>query len=209
MLLDCLDQIRYNQSMNFETPPMGNSQEQILQEKEQKWQEKLKGVEQLADKLGLGVDGGIKETVAAFHVFEINTTSSHEGKIDRNPVPYIDVESADVEELDRKLDEVETNNQTDASEEQSIRDKIFKRNLEERKKVITLLEEFYTERKVPYEVRLNIHPMARGWSRIQSQGADFQEVEQDQEKVKERLQQFQGEMRAFTEFLKNKYFGAE
>jgi len=45
-----------------------------------------------------------------------------------------------------------------------------------------------------------------GWSRIQSLGADFQEIEKDEEIKQQRLQQFQEEMRAFTEFLKKKYF---
>lgn len=199
--------ILYNLSMNPENPSTHISSERIHQEKEQGWQERLKDVDQLADKLGLGVDEGIKETVAAFHVFEINTIASHEGKIDRYPVPYIDVESADIAELDRRLEGLEDKEGEESEREaESIREEILRRNLAERKKIIPLLEEFYSERKVPYEVRLGIDSKARGWSRIQSQGAEFQEIESDDAARKQRLRLFQEEMRAFTDFLKGKYF---
>lgn len=173
--------------------------------REQKWQDALKGVDQLADKLGLGVDEGIKETVAAFHVFDINTTASHEGKIDLYPIPYIDVQSPDIGDLAKKLARLEDNEESEL-EAVLIHKEILTSNLNERKKIIHLLEEFYAERKVPYEVRLGIDSMARGWSRIQSQGAEFQEIENDENVRKQRLEQFQEEMRAFTDFLKNKYF---
>lgn len=179
------------------------SAEQVIEDRIKKWQEKLANVDKLADGLGLGIDEGIKEAVVAFHAFEINTTGSHEGKIDRHPVPYIDVESPDIEELSKKLDKLEDGGTED--EQDGIRDEIFRKNLEERKKVIPLLEEFYSERKVPYEIRLGITSMARGWSRIESQGADFQEIEKDEEIKKQRLHQLQEEMHAFAEFLKNKY----
>lgn len=68
------------------------------------------------------------------------------------------------------------------------------------------MEEFYSTRKVSYEVSLNIKPLARGWSRIQSQGGDFQEFEKNEDMKKQRLELFQEEMKAFTEFLKRKYF---
>ncbi len=174
-----------------------------LEEKERIWQDTLKKVGQLVDSLGLGVDEGIQETVAAFHVFNINTTASHEGKIDRYPIPYIDVESTEAEELFKKL---EVNKEVD---KKSIRDEIFSKNLEERKKIIPLLEEFYSDRKVPYEIRIGISSLALGWSRIQSQGGDFQEIEKDASVQKKRLEQFQEEMKAFTDFLKKKYFSEE
>ncbi len=199
--------ILYNLSMNPENPNTHVSSEHIHQEKEQGWREKLRDIDQLADQLGLGVDEGIKETVAAFHVFEINTISSHEGKIDRYPVPYIDVESAGIVELDRRLEGLEDKEDEESEQEaESIREEILRRNLAERMKIIPLLEEFYSERKVPYEVRLGIDSRARGWSRIQSQGAEFQEIESDEAARKQRLRLFQEEMRAFTDFLKHKYF---
>lgn len=178
-------------------------------EKQRIWQEKLNRVELLTDKLGLRVDEGIKETVAAFHLFGINTIASHEGKINRYPIPYVDVESPDVQEFERKLDNIEGGAKESEQAEDSLRKEIIHRNLKERKKIIPLLEEFYAERKVPYVVRLGIDSQARGWSRIQSQGADFQEIETDEKVRAKRLHQFQQEMKSFTNFLKDKYFEAE
>lgn len=74
------------------------------EEKERIWKEKAAEIDQLADKLGLGIDEVIKDTVIAFQVLGINTVSSHEGKIDRYPVPYIDVMAEEVDSLDKKLD---------------------------------------------------------------------------------------------------------
>lgn len=180
-----------------------------VEEKSKNWQQNLQEVDQLADALGQGVDEGIKETVAAFHAFEIHTTASHEGKLNRYPIPYIDVESPDIEDLKQKLEEIRNKHDTSDTEEESIREEILRRNLIERKKIIPLLEEFYTRRTVPYEIRLGITAMARGWSRVQSQGADFQEIEKDTDAKKERLKLFQEEMGAFTKFLKDKYFSTE
>lgn len=196
-------------TMSPEQPSINASPEQTQQEKEGRWQEALHTVDQLKDRLGLGVDEGIKETVAAFHVFEIHTTASHEGKLDRYPIPYIDVESPDTERLEKRLKDLGSASEVEAAEVESVQEEIRRKNLEERKKIIPLLEEFYTERKVPYDIRLNIRDLARGWSRIQSQGAAFQEIEQDEEVKKQKLQQFQEEMRAFTEFLKDKYFASK
>jgi hypothetical protein len=48
--------------------------------------------------------------------------------------------------------------------------------------------------------------MARGWSRIENQGVEFQDIENDPAKKKEMLQKFQAEMAEFTRFMKDKFF---
>ncbi len=45
------------------------------------------------------IDEGIKDTVIALQLLGLQTTSSHEGKLGRHPIPYIDIESMDAEEL--------------------------------------------------------------------------------------------------------------
>ena len=87
-----------------------------------------------------------------------------------------------------------------------IENEIILRNLVERKKLIQLLEGFYTNRKVSFEKRLITKSMSYGWTRLQSQWADFQEVETNEKVIKQNLIKFQKEMRAFTVFLKKKYF---
>ena len=67
-----------------------NSKKLSLKEKKQIWKDKLKHVDEITDKLGKHIDEGIEETVGILHLFGIPTFSSHWGKIDRYPVPYVD-----------------------------------------------------------------------------------------------------------------------
>ncbi|MEI6553837.1 MAG: hypothetical protein WCO09_04665 [bacterium] len=179
------------------------SKRQELEQKKAGWEEKIREVELLADGLGLGVDEGIKETVAAFQLCDVNTTGSHEGKIDRHPAPYIDVMSPDTDLLYKNL--FQSNNE---QEKIKIREEITKLNLEERKKIKALLEEFYLGRINESEARLFIEELALGWSRVQSRGANAQENEKDEAVIREKLDAFKEEMRLFTEFLKSKYFSS-
>ena len=169
--------------------------------KEEIWQQKRLEIDGIGDKLGLGIDEGVKDTVTAFHVLDINTTGSHEGKFDRYPIPYIDVECSNIYELNERLDNAESE-----EEKEFILKEIITGNLKERQKILTYIEEFYKDREVPFEVKIGIQNLARGWSRIQSQGAELQEIETDSDLKKKRLELFQKEMHEFTEFLKNKFF---
>jgi hypothetical protein len=194
------------EKFNIQNPEEQNSSPQesgTRQEREKIWRDKALAVEQITDKLGLEIDKGIKDTVIALQVLGINTTSSHEGKIDIYPIPYIDIESTGIESIKEKLKLLRPDQE---AESEVLEDEIMRRNLEERKKIIPYLEEFYRGRDVSYEARLGIQSLARGWSRIQSQGADFQKVETDEKLKEERLKEFQQEMKAFTEFLKGKFF---
>lgn len=66
------------------------------------------------------------------------------------------------------------------------------------------LTEFYADRAVPPDRLLVMSPFATAF-RLQCHGAFLQEiVEPDERYVK--LKEYQEEMRAFTEFLKERYF---
>lgn len=169
--------------------------------KEEIWQQKRLEIDGIGDKLGLGIDEGVKDTVTVFQVLDINTTGSHEGKVDRYPVPYIDVECSNIYELNEGLDNAESE-----EEKESILKEIIIGNIGERRKILAYIEEFYRDREVSFEAKIGIQTLARGWSRIQSQGAELQEVETDSDLKKKRLELFQKEMHEFTEFLKSKFF---
>jgi hypothetical protein len=159
--------------------------------------------ERCVDKLGEPIDEKIKDTVIFLTAFEINTTNSCEGHLDKGTGgPYIDIESKDIPELEKKIEEVKGNE----VEEEKTTKEIERKNLEEREKIMTLLEEFYKDRKVSYDRHLIINPMARNWSRIESQGIDFQEIRTGDIK-KEKLSEYQKEMSDFTKFLSDRYFG--
>lgn len=188
--------MRYNNIME-EIP--NNS---MIIEKEAKLEEIRKKANECVDKLDEKIDEGIKESIVMLGAFDINTTASCEGHIDHGiGGPYIDIEAKDVQELNKRLEEISGNKK----EEEKIVSDIEKKNLEERKKLMPFLDEFYKDRNVPYSDRLVVQSKARGWSRIESQGVDLQVIETNDIK-KENLSRYQKEMQEFTKFLKDKYF---
>ena len=86
-----------------------------------------------------------------------------------------------------------------------LRSEIKRINLEESAKAMTHLEMFYRGRQVPYNRRLTLSFLSDGQGRIESQGAEFQETAPPEIK-QQKLAEYQEEMRAFTSFLKEKYF---
>lgn len=222
--------------------------------KESIWLRERQEVDKITDSLGLTVDEGIKDAVIALRLLGVNTSSSHEGKIDRHPIPYIDIKSVEAQKLEkllgtkikelmtpeeklireqidslddrlvtignpesqealemkRKIEELESRllqfESPEHSEITKLQETIEIENLNERKKIDHLLNLFYKDRVVSDEVKLVIEPMGLGRSRLQSKGAERQEVETNQEEKIRRLQGFQAEMNNFTEFLKKIFF---
>jgi hypothetical protein len=235
---------------------MNKSPENTTSDKRNRWQQEKEIVDRITDKLGLEIDEGIKDCVIALRLQGINTTSSHEGKIDRYPIPYVDIASPKGERLteersrlidslkspeEKKLDEevdrlwdklqqIEDEESAEATETRKqikqleshykdfdfpeslelveLTEKIIEENRNEHKKILVLLEEFYQNREVPDDVRLEAVSWALGTIRLQSKGAKLQEEEGDQEKRLGRLRQFQAEMNNFTDFLKQKFFSS-
>lgn len=173
------------------------------QKKKAKIEQIKQDVEKWIDKLGKKIDEGIKDTIVFLSVLEINTTGSCEGHFDSGTGgPYIDIESKEIPELDKRLQESKNEEETE-----KISAEIERKNLEERKKIMGYLEEFYKDRNVLYNRRIIIRPMARGWSRLESQGVDLQKIESENI-IKQNFAEYQKEMTDFTKFLINKYFGS-
>lgn len=64
------------------------------------WEEGCQAVEQFTDRLGLGVDPGIFETVVALNLLRIETVQSCEGHLDRgSPYPWITMVDAERKRL--------------------------------------------------------------------------------------------------------------
>lgn len=71
-----------------------NNNEHTQPEKENLWRNKLKELSGIGDKLGLGLDAKIKETVAILQLLNINTSGSCEGHADRAlAAPWIDIDA--------------------------------------------------------------------------------------------------------------------
>lgn len=177
--------------------------------RQQRWEELVAEIDQIKDRLGKGIDEGIKEVVIGLRALDVNVTQSCEGHDDHGTGgPYIDVESPLNTSYENALEPMYGNfdNKETKQKFDDLVNEIEINNLNERKKLIGLLDEFYANRQTPYEVRLSISPMARAWSRLENQGVGLQKIEMDQEKKDLRLKMFKTEMDDFRDFLKNKFF---
>lgn len=193
---------------------------QIKTQKEDRWQETAERISRTVDKLGLPIDEGIKETVTVLNALGIATRASCEGHLDFGTcAPWVDIASTDPrtdvsivklsQEAQRKCDENKKTEQEIRvifAEVHKARCVVKAYHIEERRKLLAYLAEFYEDRCVPYDRRLIIRPLGTdGKSRLESQGADCQEVASPEEKV-QKLAEYQREMQDFTTFLKQKFF---
>ena len=175
-------------------------------ERQRHWDEIAEHVEHIVDKLNNPVDDGIKEGIIALSAFDINTVASCEGHLDGGVAgPWIDVEAKRPAELIARAKELLKDKDGNKEKLEELSKKTEGMNLEERKKLFVHLDDFYKDRNVPFHRRLIVNGMALGWSRLQNQGLDLQKIESDEVR-KERLLEYQGEMKLFIEFLKDKYF---
>jgi hypothetical protein len=189
--------------------------EAINPTKQEQWQQEKAIVDNITDRLGMKIDEGIKDTVIALRLLGLNTTQSHEGKLDRYPIPYIDIVSPEAIVLSRKRnkkieelksDELEKFKTPQSEEITALGEKMILENAIEQQRIEGLLQSFYENRTVSEEVKLTLEISALGSMRLQSFGAEAQEEETDDTKIAERLTEFQAEMYAFTEFLKAQFF---
>lgn len=172
--------------------------------KNKSWEEALALVQHLRDKIGKTVDKNIEETIATFYLHGINTVASCEGHLDHGTyAPYIDIRATGIKDLEKKADQTTLKEQID-----EIYQEITRKNLEERKKLVPLLDLFYKNRIVPFDRRLTIQTLGRDISRLESQGAEMQRI-QNEDIREQKLVEYKKEMAEFTLFLKNNFFEKE
>lgn len=163
------------------------------------WQQAKNEVRHLTDRRGMSVDPGILETVAAFRLLGINTTSSCAGHTERTSSgPYVAFVSVQTREYERQAQDI---GDSSNREYKQLRQKAIESNIREMQKILPYLDQFYTNREVPYNQRLiikNVGPIA---SYLMCQGADLMYIA-DKEQRKKILSNNRAEMRAFTEYLK-------
>lgn len=176
------------------------------QKKEALWKEKLEGVEKITDRLDLGVDQGIKESVATFLTYEFTTSASCEGHLAEegekqhgHQYPWIEIYSP----------EPKGRPEADGEEKERLNQEWKLRNFEQQKKMMGLLEEFYIGRETAFDARLVFDTIgAFGGFRVQSFGAEMVEMIPKEEQ-KKKLDLYRKEMQDFTAFLKEKYFSGK
>lgn len=220
--------------------PEKNQEKTENQEKNLKLEEIKHEVENIGDRLGRPIDEGIRETVVMFKANELPTSDSCEGHVDRGlPVPYVEVSAPNepqkrfigqneaFEKAAKKynitLEEAKTSKIDEAYWEamkecsQNEETEEYKKWNKENEKLLVkgrdLLEEFYKNRKVEPNVKLQIEEGV-GNFRIHNGGEDYQpiietkqEFSEEEKKMRaEKLEKYRPEMKEFTEFLKEKYF---
>lgn len=177
---------------NWKAPERESNMEKS--EKQKRWDELMDEVEQIADRLGHGVDVGIKETIAPFKTQDFPTSGSCEGHVEGEhglPYPWVDVEVPEPEGW------------KDDEEKQA---EWKKENLVERKKMMELLSEFYDKKNTPIDSRLVFENHGIfGAFRLQSMGAETMDLLSEGE-LKEKYIQYKQEMDDFTQFVKDKFF---
>jgi hypothetical protein len=190
------------------------------------WRIMAARVAEVKDGLGRPIDAGIVEPVIALNLLGVNTTQSCEGHTTNEEhgkaYPWIDVgrSTEEIDQLYEVAKQASRRNREGATQEdqnaafielRDVSDKIrelsMKSTLEESKKLLELLDEFYHGRKGSIKQHLIVTYIPDGSAaRLQPQGAELQEIN-DLEDRDALLRVYKQEMADFSAFLKNKYVG--
>lgn len=165
------------------------------------WNETVARLTRVTDKLGKRIDSGIFETVVILTMLEFCTTASCEGHIDWGiAAPWVDIDPpGDVEALREQM------RSASKEEAREISNGLKSKQLEVFQSLSSLLERFYRQSShgyIPHHQILIARPWAAGRIRLESIGVELQAIESNQIK-KQKLEAYQGEMFAFTTFLKS------
>jgi hypothetical protein len=172
--------------------------------KKSEWDRLSKELSSTTDKLGKPIDKGIIETVIALNALGFKTKMSCEGHIGKSgrllkhslPFPWISIGFLKNEINLQKLPE---------SKLPAAKRKITKASFPLILELMMLIDEFYKDRYTPLMYRV----MAKHWTpnafRIQSFIGPYMETQTQNERSKS-YHNVKKEMRAFTLFLKKKFF---
>ena len=203
-------------------------------EKQTKWNVTLSEVEKITDRLGKKVDEGIKETVVAFLVNGIKTDASCEGHLEHgNHYPYIHIEhqltsTEFKDKVNLLIEQAKTRNyqslQNIPENDKELYSKLIELRNEAEKyknevetKIKLLLDTFYSSHKPSSnDFRLTVWEGGSFFTIEPASGAGTGKDNWKKFELKERgmspqerenyLKNSQAEMKAFTEFLKSRFF---
>ncbi len=172
-------------------------------EKQKKWDASRREVNYIVDKLGLGIDEGIKDMVATLRAMDFATSSScagHTESKEERGTPYI---------------EICTKAPVGWKEDKEKQELWRSQNLKQFERFRPLLVEYDTHRNIPADTRLIIWEQGIfGAFRLQSAGVKSKELRNLPEKptleeIFEKIKSYQAEMQEFERFLKNKFLRIE
>ncbi|SRR5258708_820649 len=180
----------------------------------QRWDEVSEKFSHVTDRIGRPIDKGIFETVVVLNSLGIATSASCEGHLDHGlPHPWIDVElpepiNHDTPEIAQMREDIRERQvrflKSYTPEMKKLQQETQQMQREACFKLFSILSEFYKDRVVSYDRMITFNVLGR----IRSQGGDYLSLLPEGERAM-RMNEYQEEMRAFTEFLKSIYFSRE
>lgn len=169
------------------------------------WQEATHEATRFTDRLGRGLDPGIRDTVIALNMLGVSTTQSCEGHLDHGrPYPWVTFDSAEAKALFQQSGVAFANEQFEDAH--ALKHRAEAEQAYDQRKVIEALTAFYaTFRQVPQDRMLIVYARYAGTSILEPQGAMCL-IGQSHEVQTRKLAEYQAEMHTFTTFLKRVYF---
>ncbi len=184
-------------------------------EREIIWGKAREEIDKMGDRLGFGIDEGIKETVVAFKVNGLPTSSSCEGHVDRGlPIPWVEIQAPNepderfigqnesfkkmAKKYNITVEQVKHAKNNDAYWEainecaKNGETEKYKKWEEENKrlqaKARKLLNEFYKDRKVKSDIKLKIDKGVSAF-RIHNGEKDYDDLSEHPEEVSDARKQ--------------------
>lgn len=190
----------------------------MIRTQEDQWSQVAQQLASVTDSLGMPIDEGIRETVIALNALGIHTIASCEGHLDRGiAAPWVDIAAPNVRELEkaaflkqRAVEQARLAGVPPEGRQELMREaeqaklEVKRLHVQERMKLVCYLDAFYRERHADYDRRLILVMDWSGGSRLQSQGADCQDVRTQEERARN-LSAYREEMQAFTVFLRRMF----
>lgn len=183
---------RYPEFEEFISP-----NENLVINKEERWQKAIELTNNIVDGLGKPIDSGIKPVVIALLANKVPTTKSCEGHphINNNThgpsYPWVAISTPDPEGW---------------RDNEEVQKKWKLENLQQQQRMLDYLTDFYKDRETTYgdQIRIDFGNIY-GSFRIQSTSGAIMELLSPEEQ-QSKIAMYRKEMDDFAEFLKNKYF---
>jgi hypothetical protein len=170
------------------------------------WDGERADVDKIADGLGKGIDGGIKEAVVAFSVYNFPTSQScegHDGEGEEKgglPYPWVEIYAPEPEGWE----------DAEGKKKEELKREWTMENLRQQERMLGYLAEFYQGKERDVRRELTFHNIgAFGGFRVQSSGGDTMELLHTPAEKKQKQELYREEMNKFAEFLKDKYFSGQ
>jgi hypothetical protein len=190
---------------NFSPEPPSQERGEVVESPQEiAWKSNRAEVDKITDRLGLGVDEKIKESVAAFRIHKFTPSQSCEGHAREEEkhgtsFPWVEIYAPEP----KGWREAKGEKKKELDSEWTIK------NLEQQQRMMSFFSEFYQGREIPFDARLTFDRIgAFGGFRVQSFGAETMELLPPEEQL-QKLELYRKEMSDFTEFLKDKHFSKE